>query len=280
MDLTRMAFFERDGETLVPTALARGSWSETAMHGVAISGALGRAAEQALTALGRTDLRPTRWVVDLFRPALMVPCTLSTHVVREGKRLALVDVVLSQDGEPVARAAATFLLVSQTTEGEVWSPAPGSRPDPPPLDVAPPTDQPHPPYLRSEGDWTQERRAHTNSAHKMSWNSLPAVVAGERCTPFQAACAIADGSNLILNWGTKGVEYINSDVTMSLARLPISTEIGLSTIDRVESDGIVVGTAVMFDRAGPLGTVVLTALANALRAVKPREVLEDTPSRA
>jgi len=279
MDLSSMAFFERDGETLVPTALARGSWSQTAMHGVAISGALGRAAEQALEGLGRSDLRPTRWVVDLFRPALMTPCTLRTQVVREGKRLALIDVVLYQDDEPVARAGATYLRVSQTTEGEVWSPSPQSRPTPPPVDVAPPTDQPHPPYLRSDGEWTQERSAHTNSAHKQSWNSLPAVVVGERCTPFQAACAIADGSNLVLNWGTMGVEYINSDVTMTLARLPVSTEIGLSVTDRVESDGIAVGTAVMFDREGPLGTVVLTALANALRAVKPRSVLEDTPSR-
>ena len=37
--------------------------------------------------------------------------------------------------------------------------------------------------------------------------------------------------------------------------------------DRVEHDGIAVGTAAMFDRTGPLGTVIIAALANARRTV-------------
>ena len=38
-------------------------------------------------------------------------------------------------------------------------------------------------------------------------------------------------------------------------------------IDRVEADGIAVGTAAVFDRTGTLGTVVTTSLANAKRTV-------------
>ena len=35
----------------------------------------------------------------------------------------------------------------------------------------------------------------------------------------------------------------------------------------MENDGIAVGTASVFDRSGPLGTVVVAALANARRTV-------------
>ncbi|MCY7394902.1 MAG: thioesterase family protein [Nocardioides sp.] len=267
-----VAFFVREGDALVPTSVARSSWSASQMHGVAVSGALGRAAERGFVELGRPDLRPARLVVDLFRPALMAPCLFVTEVVREGNRICLVDVTLVQDGRAVARAALTGLAVSATTDGEVWSSP--HRPSPPPLHLAPPTDTPHPSYLRSSGDWTADRTAHQNAAHKMSWNSPPGVVAGEPRTPFQTAATMADGSNLVVNWGSLGVEHINSDVTLSLARLPRGTEVGLSALDRVESEGICVGTATMFDREGPIGTVVLTAIANALRTVSPSVVLE------
>jgi hypothetical protein len=70
-----------------------------------------------------------------------------------------------------------------------------------------------------------------------------------------------------VNWGTEGVQYINTDITLTLARQPVSREIGLSATDRVEYDGIAVGTVEVFDRAGPLGTSMVTALANASRPV-------------
>ena len=41
----------------------------------------------------------------------------------------------------------------------------------------------------------------------------------------------------------------------------------LRILDRVEHDGITVGTAAVFDRVGPLGTAVVTSLANTRRAV-------------
>jgi hypothetical protein len=72
---------------------------------------------------------------------------------------------------------------------------------------------------------------------------------------------------MVSNWGSNGVEYINTDITLTLAREPDGTEIGLLATDRVEHDGIAVGTAAVFDRTGPLGTVIIAALANARRTV-------------
>jgi hypothetical protein len=72
---------------------------------------------------------------------------------------------------------------------------------------------------------------------------------------------------MVTNWGSNGVEYINTDIAMTLAREPEGVEIGLLATDRVEADGIAVGTAAMFDRRGPLGTVTVASLANARRTV-------------
>ncbi|HEU5037576.1 MAG TPA: thioesterase family protein [Nocardioides sp.] len=262
----QIAFFTRDGADLVPAPLACSMWSDDQMHGVALSGALAWAAERALADAGRTDLRPARWAVDLFRPARMAPCTLTTEIEREGRRICLVDVILSQGGERVARGTATFLKPSERPEGEVWEPT--DRPAPPPQDVVPPaTSEPRAPYIRSSVDWSQNFLEHQNADRKTSWSTAVPIVAGEPVTGFQAAAATADGTSMVTNWGSRGVEYINTDITMTLAREPDGVEIGLLATDRVEHEGIAVGTAAMFDRRGPLGTVIVAALANARRTV-------------
>ena len=81
------------------------------------------------------------------------------------------------------------------------------------------------------------------------------------------AASVADSTSMVTNWGSNGVEYINTDITLTLARLPRGREIGLHAIDRVNHDGIAVGTATVFDREGRLGTAVVTSIANAKRAV-------------
>ncbi|ABL84019.1 MULTISPECIES: acyl-CoA thioesterase domain-containing protein [unclassified Nocardioides] len=263
-----LSFFTRRDDRateLVPRQLACSMWSKDQMHGVALSGALAWAAERRLAEAGRTDLRPARWAVDLFRPARMVPCTLSAEIEREGRRICLVDVILSQDGERVARGTATFLRPSESTDGEVWEPA--ERPQPPAPEVVPPSTVPRAPYVRSSADWSQDFLAHQNAARKATWSTAVPVVAGEPVTGFQAAAATADGASMVTNWGTRGIEYINTDITLTLAREPEGVEIGLLATDRVEHDGIAVGTAAVFDRRGPLGSVLVAALANARRTV-------------
>jgi acyl-CoA thioesterase superfamily protein len=260
-----ISFFTHDGDDLVPTALACSMWSDDQLHGVAVSGALARAAEQCLAATGRTDLRPARWVVDLFKAARMQPCTFETSVVRESSRICLVDVTLTQGDVRVARASATFLKPTATAPGAVWQP--DERPSPPPLDVAPESDEPRVPFLRSSSPWSQNFTEHQNADRKSSWTSAIPVVPDEPLSPFQAVAAAADGASMVTNWGANGVEYINTDIALTLARTPVGVEIGLLATDRVEHDGIASGTTAVFDRAGPLGTVTVAALANAQRTV-------------
>ncbi len=260
-----LAMFVLDGEQLVPTPISLSMWSPNQMHGIAVSGALARSLESRLSALGRTDLRPARYTVDLFRPATMAPCTVETDLVREGKRICLIDSILLQGGEPVARASCTFLLPTTSPNGAVWTPT--DHAEPPSLEVAPPSEEPGIPYLASELPWSQSFREHQNAGRKRTWQVGLPVVEGEAGTPFQAAASIADATSMVLNWGTEGVQFINTDITLTLARQPVGREIGLAATTRVEHDGIAVGTAEVFDRAGPLGTAMVSSIANAARPV-------------
>lgn len=266
----QLSFFTRAGVALTPTDMARSMWDDDQMHGVALSGALARGLEQAVRGLGRDDLRPARYTVDLFRPARMTECLVTTEVVREGPRLCLVDAVLTQAGERVARASGLFLLPTASTAGEVWEPS--ERTGPPPLDVAPPTEEPHVPFFHSSAGWSQSFGLHQNPSRKASWSTAVPVVAGEQTTPFQAVAALADGASMVTNWGERGIEHINTDITLALAREPVGVSIGMAALDRVEDTGIAVGTAAVFDRSGPLGTAVVTSLANAKRVVDFTEI--------
>lgn len=259
------SYSTRDGDNLVPTSLACSMWSDDQMHGVALSGALAWAAEGVVVSTGRIDLRPTRWAVDLFKPARMAPCTLTTEVMREGQRICLIDVTLSQNGEGVARGTATFLRPSEAAAGKVLSPV--NRPAPPPADVVPPADDEQRAYIRSSSDWSQNLLEHQNADRKTFWSMSVPIVPDQPVTPFQAAASTADATNMVTNWGDNGLEYINTDITMTFAREADGVEIGLLATDRVEYDGIAVGSASIFDRRGPLGTVMIAAVANAGRTV-------------
>jgi Thioesterase-like superfamily len=269
------AFFTSDGAALVPRSVARSLWNENQMHGVAVSSALARATEHAVADLGRLDeLRPSRYTVDLFRPATMDPFVVSTEVVREGPRICLVDAIVVQNQRPVARSSTIFLKPTAAPEGEVWSA--DHHFSPPSLDLAPPSDEAYPPYFFSEGlGWSQNFFEHQNASRHMAWQRIPRVVAEEELTTFVAVAGVGDSTSLVTNWGTNGVEFINTDINLTLSRLPDSPEVGLAAMDHLSEDGISVGTAAVFDRRGPIGLAVVTALANSRRAVDFQAVAFD-----
>ena len=262
----QFAWFRSSAEGLDPLPLAQSLWREDQMHGVAVSGLLARALEQALDAAGRSGLVPARYHVDLFRPARMTTTTASARIVREGPRLVLLDAVVEQDGELVARAGGTFLAPSQNAPGEVWT-APGERPAPPPPTLLPEPGEQHVPLFASAAPWSDDFGDHQNGGRHQTWQTAIPIVAGEECSPFQAVASIADAASMVTNWGTEGVAHINTDIDLALCRLPDSARLGLRATDRLEVDGIAVGTAEVYDASGPIGTATVTSLANARRTV-------------
>jgi hypothetical protein len=53
------------------------------------------------------------------------------------------------------------------------------------------------------------------------------VVAGEENSHFVRAVMAAEAPSLVTNMGTRGIGYIDADLTVGLARLPVGEWIGV-----------------------------------------------------
>jgi len=241
------------------------------MHGVAVSGLLGRALEGELARVGRTELVPARYHVDLFRPARMTETTASASLAREGPRLVLLDALVEQGGVTVARASAIFLRPSSPPPGEVWS----ARDRPVPPDLASADGEAAGLLLASDKPWSSVRGDHLNSGRHQLWYTPIPVVLGEAITPFQAVTSAADNASMVANWGTSGVQYINADISLALSRRPTSVSIGMRALDHIAADGVAVGAAEVFDHVGSLGVATVTGIANQHRALPKHLRAED-----
>jgi hypothetical protein len=266
----RPAFFAVEGDNYVPSALARGPWGQS-VSGHIVGGLLGRAVEQ------ETDdpaLQPARLTIDLLRPTALEPVQTRAWIVREGRRIRLVDAEMVQNGTVVARASAMFLRRSEQPAGDVWS-APITMP-PLPADVAdvPPN---LPMYLHAYGknpevgapgigvdEWQQA------SGPKYVWlRYVRPLVEGETMTPFVHAAMAGDVTSALTHWGTGGLRFINADYTLTLSRLPEGPFIGLSSLTHYSHAGVATGVASIFDQHGPIGSGLAIALVNPADSFRP-----------
>ncbi|MBF6357132.1 thioesterase family protein [Nocardia higoensis] len=255
-----LGFFTRQGEDFLPTELSVSWWSPNQLSGVPVCGLLGLALEQHCP----QGFLPARMTVDLYQPVFAAPTRVRTEVVRQGSRIVVADAWIVQDGQDRVRATAVFLRRSEQPPGTVWSPAP-DLPVPPEGCLSP--DGARPLFKCGAADWTGDFAVAQNAERKASWHSMPSLVAGTQMTPFQRAAITADTANQVCHWGSAGAGYINADVTLTLSRLPVGYEIGMRADNTFADAGISVGTAVMYDRSGPLGTCAVTTLSNAKRQI-------------
>jgi len=254
-------FFTRVDRHYVPTEMAVGPWGHGQLGGTSVCGLL---AHELETHRPGDDFVPARFTVDLFRPVLNEPILLRSEVVRESRRIRVVDASLVQDGQVRTRATAMYLAQGEPPPGRAWQ-AQRELPAPTPEQAGPVGG---PPLFKSGNrDWSRDFASGQNDERLCVWHNLNFLVDSEPMSPFERAAFIADATSMTCNWGTEGIGYINCDVTMTLTRLPASTEVGLRAVDQVASEGISVGTATMYDRLGPLGSCVVSGLANAHRQV-------------
>ncbi|HEX3707856.1 MAG TPA: acyl-CoA thioesterase domain-containing protein [Mycobacteriales bacterium] len=256
----RRTFLTRVGQTFVPTSSAVGPWGPATVSGLVVSGLVGYAAEQAA---GDADFLGTRLTVDMVRMATMDALRVETNLLREGRRLRLVDVTITQDDRNVAHGRGVFARRSEAPTGSVWAPSVVMPPAPDADDT--PTHGPRPyvgPAAQPAASFDPWR---DTTLEKYVWYDFDGeLVAGEPMTPFVRAAAIADVANPLTNWGSEGLQFVNSDVTLLLSRVPEGTMLGMAARDRQEADGVSVGASVMFDRRGPVGLTTVTALASAV----------------
>src|SRR5215472_13997848 len=118
------SLFLLDGEAFLPTELARGPWSPDALHGGPVAALLARAADR-IPAPG--PMQVARLTLDLLRPVPLAPLTLASRVLRPGKKVQVVEIVLRAPAGEVARAV-VLRLRSQAVPLPAELPVPRAEP--------------------------------------------------------------------------------------------------------------------------------------------------------
>jgi Thioesterase-like superfamily len=252
-----LPYFRRDENFYVPTQIARGGWGPS-LSGHVVGGLLSWAVEHAVD---DPQLQPARLTVDLPAPTALEPIEVHTRVQHERRRLRLVEAVLIQRGEPVARGSALFLRRGEHPDGQIWSQSVQMPP-------VPDNDGPQPSlFMRTYGwgsgiqnpdpDWAG------TFGPKYTWiHETRPLIDDEPMSPFTRAAMAADITAAIANWGTQALQFINADYTLVLSRLPEGPHIGLASLTHHSHDGIATGSATLVDHKGPIGTGVSVAIAH------------------
>lgn len=253
------ALYELDGDHVVPNAITAGPWAADAQHGGAVAAILARTVERVPSPVPSEVVRLT---VELLRPVPIRPLRAEATTVRPGKKVQLVDARLTADGVDVA-AARALRIRSQHTEvpAQESQPERGGPPDTPaPVDRS----VVRLPYAEAfdlhftNGSWSE-------LGPVTMWTRLRAqVVAGEEPSPLQRTCAAADfgnGVSRILDFETH--VFINPDLTVSLARVPVGEWIGFEVASHLSSDGYGQAESLIFDRSGPVGRATQSLLVEA-----------------
>lgn len=252
------ALFEYRNGLFVPGELTRGGWADDTQHGGPPAGILARAIERVPTVV---PMLVTRFTIDLIRPVPLTPLRIETGVIREGKRVQLVEASLWASDIQVARAVALRIRV-----GDVDLPDSGSdRMPAPPEGLEPLVWQGH------FGEDPDLERFHYNaveirslggsfltSGEGTSWfRLLCQVVAGETPSPFVLLATLSD----LANGNAQALDptvhaFINPDISLHVHRLPIGEWIGMRSSSYPHPTGIGMTDTAVYDLEGRIGRIV------------------------
>lgn len=252
------ALFERDGDLFVPSEVCRGGWDDRHQHGSPPAGLLGWAVEQVPTA---QPMQVVAFNVDLFRAVPLTPLRVETTVLRNGRRVQVLDVDLFADDLHIGRASALKIRLAD-------------------LDLTPhlgtPNEMPGGPEELESTDWDPNDdegrvvRFHVNGVEIRSFDDSFAsygpgrtwfrlkqpLFEDEPMTPFTRLATISDLSNGnaqrldIRQW-----TYVNADISVYAHRMPEGEWIGMTSHADQHGTGIGVVSTVVYDTTGPIGTI-------------------------
>ena len=259
--VTRAAFFTPTERGLEPHPDARSPWADDMLHGRLLGGLAAWAIERDH---GDDSFQPARLTVDMFRFPAMAPTSVRTDVVRAGGRVRVVDATIEIDGVAVARASSLHLRRGVAPTGDdapvtaPWSaPTPQDLIDSGSVGALPP-DVPFQ-LLPLDG----AAFGPTGPVPRRGWmrDDRP-LVEGAPLTPFVRAALAADFASPLANFTDHGLDYINADLALYLARLPDGEWIGIETNARVVADGVSIAECRFHDERGPVGWGAVCAVLN------------------
>jgi Thioesterase-like superfamily len=262
----KSAFYLPSPDGFEATELTRGPWDGASQHAGPPAALLGRAIER-LGGIGDepSDRLIGRITFEILSPVSIGPMRVEAEVVRGGRRVDMVEALLSDgEGKPLMRARAWRLL---RREVEIPAGIPArKRPEPPPPEGIEPSDS-----FFSTGfdvgyhtgmEYRFASGSFTELGPGVAWmRMLQPLVEGERPTPLQRVLVAADsGNGISVTLDYKRYIFINVDLTVHLHRLPAGEWVCLDSITVAEPTGNGMADTVLFDERGPIGLAAQTLL--------------------
>jgi hypothetical protein len=277
------SIFLADGEDFMPTEHAGGPWDPQALHGGAPAALITSAFQRLEPGSG---LPIARLGFELLRPIPFAPLSISSEIVRPGRRVQELAGELRHGEELIARASA--LRVQQIPDG-----LPGVPPAPSAADTA---REPRPASTHGavvDGDEAgagrmpgpeageavrfalnhSDRPSFASSAMEMRWLDPPfelgparvwmrlrhPLLPGEPLTPLARVAATADfGNGVSAALPFDRYLFINADLNLHLHRAPLGEWIGLDARTLLSGGGMGLAESVLHDVHGPVGRAFQT----------------------
>jgi hypothetical protein len=252
MDLPTALYVPTD-DGFEATALTIGPWDPGAQHAGPPAALLARAVERASNIEGGQTVR---LAFDILGPVPVGPVRVTTTPIRPGKRIELIEAVLSgADDRPLMRLTAWRMRVRDD----------GATPaDPLPVPVACGPEESRPEtagffttdvaYHRAL-DWRFATGTFNGPGPAAAWTrSLCDLVEGEPITPLEHLLVMTDAASGIsasLDWTTS--TFANVDLTVSLHRPPRGEWLGMDARTVHGGTGAAQAFAVLFDAEGAIG---------------------------
>lgn len=258
------AFYLPDRRTFVPTILTQGPWDPGAQHGGPVAGLLATVVESTPSLV---PMQIARLTVDLLRPVPLERLEVERQVVREGKRIQAVEVLLLCGTDLVARCGALRLRIGADVSDGTPTPSTGVSAAPlpgPGRAVAPAVTGSYTPGIHRA---VSLRRVPSDEAsgRTITWIEVRVpVVAGRAADPLAALAVAADFTSLAgtADLGQRFVA-LNADLNIHVLRPPVGPWFALEGQTAFSVTGIGQSTARLHDRRGPVGASSCAQLVDA-----------------
>jgi acyl-coenzyme A thioesterase PaaI-like protein len=258
------AIFSARGELFVPSEHARGPWDPDALHGGAPAALLTRAFQ--LQEPG-AELPIARLGFELLRPVPSVPLSLTTRIVRPGRRVQELAGEIHAGDQLICRASALRV-----------QPVPAEIPDEARAALG---EAMAPPETAEAVRFALDGSAGPSfaaSAMEMRWLDDPQapgparvwmrlrhpLLAGEPLSPLARAAATADfGNGVSAVLPFERFLFINADLSLHLHREPRGEWIGLQARTLLRPGGSGLAESVLHDLDGAFGRAFQTLVVQA-----------------
>jgi hypothetical protein len=239
MSGSQLCFFEPDGDRYVPTGLGVSPWNGHSQNGVSLAGLVAHVAAKVPAPV---PMLPTRLSIDILGAVPMAPLTARTSVLREGKRIQMLDVALEAGGEVKLRATLTRIRTAEAPRVET----PLTRPFP--------ADQ-RPERGQSWFEWIAVEGVHREAGPGAWWINFDIdVVADSPVTPWERLAMSSDfGNGVAPPLPFDGWNLANVDIALHLTRLPRSAWLLVDAFSETAGNGFGMSTTRIGDLEGMIG---------------------------